>query len=234
MSCELAADRLHQMPIIRTDEDQGPSRTASPDDSQEWVSALQGSGPRRRAAEERLHDLLLRAAHFELRRRGQQLGDASRDAVDELATDIAHDAQMAVLRRLQDYEGRSRFTTWAYKFAILQTSVAVRRREWRNRELPSPLDTSTTMPVEHHGPAEQTEHRELIEAINRAILNELTPRQRTVLIALAIQGVPLDVLAERMSTTRNALYKTLHDARRKLRASLTRQGLLSTGTDRSV
>lgn len=232
MSCDVVADRLALMPTTNTDARSGPDIPATRDDaSRAWVAALGGSGPERREAEGRLHELLLRAAHFELGRRRGQLGGMNRDQVDEMALEIAHDSQMSVLRRLSDFEGRSRFTTWVYKFAILQASVAVRRHEWQDRELPAPLDISTAMPVQQYGPPEQTEHRELIQAANRAILDELTPRQRTVLVALAIQGVPLDVLAERMSTNRNALYKTLHDARRKLRASLTRQGLLAPATE---
>lgn len=232
MSHDVVTDRLAAMPTTDTDARPGPIAPVTGDDaSQAWVAALAGSGPERRQAEGRLHELLLRAAHFELNRRRGQLGGMNRDEVDEMALEIAHDAQMSVLRRLSDFEGRSRFTTWVYKFAILQASVAVRRREWEDREIPAPVDISTAAPIQDFGPPEQAEHRELLQATNRAIRDELTPRQRTVLVALAIQGVPLDVLAERMSTSRNALYKTLHDARRKLRASLTRQGLLGSVTE---
>ena len=120
-----------------------------------------------------------------------------------------------MLRRLDDFQGRSRFTTWAYKFALLEAAVKIRRRAWRGREVPLEPEQWTSLAPE---PAEDAERAALLEAIREGIDSALTERQRTVLVALALNGVPIDVLAEREGTTRGALYKTLHDARKKLRA----------------
>jgi RNA polymerase sigma-70 factor (ECF subfamily) len=131
---------------------------------------------------------------------------------------------MSVIRRLDDFRGTARFTTWAYKFALLEAAVKLRRRAWQGRELP--LEPEAWSLLAGGGGADlEAEQSELLDAIRRAIESELTPRQREVLVALALNGVPIDVLAQRLDTTRGALYKTLHDARRKLRARLDEQGL---------
>src|SRR6185295_4970799 len=125
---------------------------------------------------------------------------------------------------LDDFRGASRFTTWAYKFALLEAAVKLRRRAWQGRELPLEPEGWTLVPSRAPGPAETAEQSELLAEIQEGIANVLTPRQRTVLVALALNGVPIDVLAERFGTTRGALYKTVHDARQKLRAHLTKKG----------
>ena len=131
---------------------------------------------------------------------------------------------MSVLRRLDDFRGRSRFTTWVYKFALLEAAVKLRKRAWQGREIPLEPETWNVFPSGRLQPDEEAAQSELLGAIERAIAGVLTPRQRAVLVALAIDGVPIDVLAERVGSTRGALYKTLHDARRKLRAHLTERG----------
>ena len=134
------------------------------------------------------------------------------------------DALMAILRKLDQYRGESRFTTWAYKFALLEASVKVRRRAWRDREVPLEPDAWALIADQALAPEAAVEGTELIHALQHAIAERLTAHQRNVLVALAINGVPVDVLAERLGTTRGALYKTLHDARRKLRAELADHG----------
>jgi RNA polymerase sigma-70 factor (ECF subfamily) len=150
-------------------------------------------------------------------------GIGARD-LDDLAHQAADEALVAVLRRLGSFEGRSRFTTWAYKFAILQTSVEVRRQAWRNREVTLPDTVVLADP--DASPAEQTEAAHLAAAVQEAMTTALTPHQRRVAIALLVEGVPVDVLADRLGTNRNALYKTLHDARSRLRAALVASGHL--------
>ncbi len=186
----------------------------------EWVRDLRASGPAREAAVARLHALLLRAARFEVGRRRQALPQLRGGDLDELAQEAADDAAVSVLRRLDDFRGESRFTTWAYKFALLEAAVKVRRRAWRDREVE--LEPETWSQFEHPapGPPASAERAALLAAIQEGIRSALTPHQREVLVALALNGVPIDVLAERLGSTRNALYKTLHDARRKLRAHL--------------
>jgi RNA polymerase sigma-70 factor (ECF subfamily) len=132
---------------------------------------------------------------------------------------------MAVVRKLPAYRGDSRFTTWAYKFALLEAAVKVRRREWRGREVPLDEDGWAQLPDRRASPGHDAETAQLLAVVRDAIGAALTPHQRAVLIALTLNDVPIDVLAERLATTRGALYKTLHDARRKLRAGLADRGL---------
>src|SRR6185437_13342313 len=128
-------------------------------------------------------------------------------------------------RRLDDFRGASRFTTWAYKFALLEAAVKLRKRAWQGREIPLEDDGWDLVSSRALEPDAEAEQNELLTTLQSAIGEVLTPHQRTVLVALAVNGVPIDVLAERLNTNRGALYKTLHDARRKLRKHLTEAGL---------
>jgi RNA polymerase sigma-70 factor (ECF subfamily) len=194
--------------------------------SREWVTALSATGGAHDDAVRRLHALLLRACRFEIaRRRRAAGGGGSAGGFDDLATQAADDALMAILRKLPTYRGDSRFTTWAYKFALLEAGVKTRRRAWEGREIPLEEDGWARLPDRRGSAAGDVETAELIAAVRDAIASELTPHQRTVLIAVCLNDVPIDVLAGRLSTTRGALYKTLHDARRKLRAQLAAAGL---------
>jgi RNA polymerase sigma-70 factor (ECF subfamily) len=189
-------------------------------DSRAWLGALRSSGQRGEAALADLHALLLRAARFEVARRRATIPHLRGNELDDIALEAADDALIAVLARLDDFEGRSRFTTWAYKFALLEAAVKLRRRAWQEREIPLAPESWERFTCRFAQPAEQLEeHDELTRVIN-AVDELLTPHQRRVLIALAVDGVPIDVLAARLDTTRGALYKTLHDARRKLRRHL--------------
>jgi RNA polymerase sigma-70 factor (ECF subfamily) len=200
-------------------------------ESLEWLQSLSGGGPERDDALRRLHALLLRAARAELaRRRPRARGGAGE--LDDLAMQAADDAPVAVLGKLNTYRGDSRFTTWAYKFALLETAVRLRRREWHGRELPLEDEGWARLADESSpSPGGQVETSELIHAVRDAIADVLTPHQRAVLVALTLNDIPIDVLAERRGTTRAALYKTLHDGRRRLRARLAEDGL-APGTHR--
>jgi len=186
-----------------------------------WLRALSSAGRERGDAVERLHALLLRACRSEIARRCQASGDAR----DDLAMQAADDAMMAVIRKLPTFRGESRFTTWAYKFALLEAGVMVRRHAWKGREIPLESDGWARLPDRCASPAGEAETAELLGALRDAIADALTPHQRAVLVAITLNDVPIDVLAERMATTRGALYKTLHDARRELRARLAKDGL---------
>ena len=131
---------------------------------------------------------------------------------------------MSVLARLDDFRGASRFTTWVYKFALLEAAVKLRRRAWQGREVPLEPETWSLFSSASLEPDEHVEQSELLATLQRAIAEVLTPHQRRVLVALTLNGVPIDVLAERLNTTRGALYKTLHDARRKLRQTMANDG----------
>jgi RNA polymerase sigma-70 factor, ECF subfamily len=202
-------------------------------DSRAWLAALASDGRERDAAVARLHGLLLRAARFEAGRRRPSLPEPGAAELDDLVHQAADDALVAVLAKLGGFRGASRFTTWAYKFALLETGVKLRRRAWQDREVELDPDRWPGHADPGLGPHEDLETRELLGAVRQAVGSALTPHQREVLVAVTLDGVPIDVLAERLGTTRGALYKTLHDARRKLRAHLAAQGLaVDDGADR--
>jgi RNA polymerase sigma-70 factor, ECF subfamily len=194
------------------------------DDSADWLSALRATGAAREAAVLRLHGLLLRAARFEVSRRRPTLRGIAGQELDDLAVQAADDAVVAVLSRLDSFRGESRFSTWAYKFAIYQTAVAARRLSWRDREVSLEPKLWALVPDRGRQPPQRAEDAELLAAVRQEIA-ALTPHQRDVLVALALNGVPIDVLADRLGSTRGALYKTLHDARRVLRGRLAARGL---------
>jgi RNA polymerase sigma-70 factor, ECF subfamily len=188
------------------------------------VADLQAEGRSQEIALERLHALLLRAARFEVARRRPSLPHLRGDELDEIALEAADDATLSVLRRLDEFRGESRFTTWAYKFALLEAAVKLRKRAWQGREIPLEPEQWTGLASDAPSPAATVEQRELLARLQHAIQEELTPHQRQIVVAIALNGVPIDVLADRLNTTRGALYKTLHDARRKLREHLKEEG----------
>jgi RNA polymerase sigma-70 factor (ECF subfamily) len=197
---------------------------ASTRTSEGWVQALRSGGADREQAVADLHALMLRAARFELRRRRPSLSHVRGEELDDLATQAADDAVIAVLAKLAEYRGASRFTTWAYKFALLEAGVKLRRRAWQAREVV--LDAEAWPDFADRRPSAQAalEGTEVLAALRSAIQTALTAHQREVFIALALNEIPIDVLAERLGATRGSLYKTLHDARRKLRRELAAAG----------
>lgn len=192
--------------------------------SQAWVSRLGRSGPERDAAAAELHVLLLRVARFEIDRRRAAFANLRGADLDDLAWQSADDALMSILRRLGDFRGDSRFTTWACKFAIVEAGVKVRRHAWRGREIALAPEFWPVVADTAPGPAQHAEAGDLLSALREEV-ERLTGRQREVFVAIALSDVPIDVLAERLNTTRGALYKTMHDARRKLRTGLAARGL---------
>lgn len=205
-----------------------PAATAFVDEeSRAWLRDLRADGPARDAAVERLHALLLRAARFEVGRRRPTLPHLRGDELGEIALEAADDALMSVLARLDEFRGASRFSTWAYKFALLEAAVRLRKRAWQGREVVLDQERWDVLSSVAIGPADAAEQSELLSALEDGIA-ALTPHQRRVLIALAVNGIPIDVLADRLNTSRGALYKTLHDARRSLRTYLTGRGLAPT------
>ena len=198
-------------------------------ESRAWVDDLRAVGARREVAVERLHTLLLKASRFEISRRRRAFPHLRGDDFDDLAQQSADDALMSVLARLDDFRGLSRFSTWAYKFALYEAGAKLRKRAWQGREIP--LDTPAWETIAATDtPAEDAEQGELLAALRDA-LEALTPHQRQVFDALALNEVPIDVLAERLGKTRGALYKTLHDARARLRAELHERGFALDGRE---
>ncbi len=194
-------------------------------ESRAWLFSLRADGPSRAESLRRLHDLLLRAARFEINRRRGSHPHLRGGDFDDLAHQAANDALFAILGKLDSYRGDSRFTTWAYKFALLEAAVKLRRRAWQGREVPIEPEHWSVIADRGVSPAAEAEDNELLGSIGTAIETELSPHQREVLVAVALNDVPIDVLAERLNTTRGALYKTIHDARKKLRSHLADAGL---------
>jgi RNA polymerase sigma-70 factor (ECF subfamily) len=189
-------------------------------ESSAWLARLGSAGRERDAAIGELHALLVRAARFEVNRRRAAFPQLRGNDQEDLAQQSADDALMAILSKLGEFRGESRFTTWAYKFALYEAAAKVRKRAWQGREIPLDADAWPLIADRSSGPDREAETSELLAALQDAITSDLTPHQREIFVALALNEVPIDVLAERLNTTRGALYKALHGARHKLRASL--------------
>jgi len=179
----------------------------------------------------RLHELLLRVARNELHGRGGQ-HPITGPELDDLAHQAAADALLAITGKLSGFRGESRFTTWAYKFVIFEVSTKLGRHFWRKPTVALEAEDWDRLP-DRFGmdPADHTQGRALVDAVHRAVDEHLTERQRQVFIAIVLQGVPLDALVIQLSSNRNAIYKTLFDARGKLRAALAANGYLSMAAD---
>jgi len=202
-----------------------PADRGLDEESARWVAVLGGAGRRREAAVRELHALLLRAARREVRRRGAGTPVSGRE-LDDLATQAADDATYAVLAKVTQFRGESRFTTWAYRFVVLEVSHKLGRHFWRQPRAELTEEDWERLPdVWATPPDHEAQVRELAAAVRRAV-EDLTDHQRRVFTAAVLQGMPLDALAVRDDTTRNALYKTLYDARRKIRAHLVANGYL--------
>jgi RNA polymerase sigma-70 factor (ECF subfamily) len=194
--------------------------------SRRWVEQLQPDHPCHAHAVIRLHDVLRRAALHELHRRRALLPELAGRELDDVAQQSADDALVKVLAKTAEFRGLSRFTTWAYKFVIFEVSNKLARHAWQHH-VPSCEDLEvgelpdTTLVSR---PSEQAERREQLTVLTRAIETDLTPRQREVVVAVALNDVPIDVLALELNSNRNAIYKNLFDARRRLRDSLAAAG----------
>jgi RNA polymerase sigma-70 factor (ECF subfamily) len=210
-----------------------PGRDSLDPESAEWLRCLAAAGPERDGALARLHALLVRIARSEMHRRSGQ-HRISGPEVDDLADQAAADALLAITGKLATFRGESRFTTWAYRFVILEVSTKIGRHFWRTPAVALDAEDWDRLP-DRFGlePAEESEWRELVDALTRAVDEVLTDHQRQVFVAIVLNGVPLDVLVVQQGTNRNAIYKTMFDARRKLRASLVANGYLTDqgGTD---
>jgi RNA polymerase sigma-70 factor (ECF subfamily) len=202
----------------------GMSTAALDIESAQWVRDLGADDTARTDAIERLHALLLRVSRGEAARRRATTSQLRAEDVDDLCTHAANDALMAVLAKLDTYRGAARFTTWACKFAIYETSTRLRRQVWRDRKVESDESIWNQLADTKPHALRQIENDQLASALHRAIDERLTARQRLVFRSAALDDVPIDVLAERLGTTRGAIYKALHDARGKLRRALTDAG----------
>ena len=210
----------------------GEGARAPDAESAEWVRALSACGAGREDAAARLHAALLRVARAELARRGGQLR-ISGPELDDLAHQATADAVVAIIAKAGQFRGESRFTTWAYRFVILEVSAKLGRHFWRQPHVP--MDTADWDQLPDRlglDPARESEWRDLARALRRAVEQELTEHQRRIFTALVVDGVPLDALVARLGTSRGAIYKTMYDARGKLRACLVASGYLPADRER--
>jgi RNA polymerase sigma-70 factor, ECF subfamily len=202
-----------------------PGKVAPDVVSQRWLDHLRSSGARHEQAVRELHAVLLRAARREVQRRRGLLGGASGPELDDLAHQAAGDALLAILDSLETYRGASRFTTWAYRFVINHVSNKTRRHLWSGRRVLFDDADWDRLPDRLLPSADRrSEQRAQLEALRMAVENDLSARQREVFLAAALNEVPIDVVALRLDSNRGAIYKTLFDARTKLRASLAAAG----------
>jgi RNA polymerase sigma-70 factor (ECF subfamily) len=206
--------------------------TALDPDSAEWLRVLAGTGREREAGLARLHEMLLRIALGEIRRRGPRHRITGPE-LDDLAYQAAADALLAITGKVGQFRGDSRFVTWAYKFVIFEVSAKLGRHFWRTAGVQlDPQDWDRLPDRFGLQPAQEAERRDLIAAVRAAVDRELTPRQREVFVAIVLNGVPLDALAAQLGSSRGAIYKTMFDARGKLRAALAANGYLDRDTAR--
>ena len=201
-------------------------------DSVQWLRLLRGTEVDKETALVRLHDLLLRIARREVSRRSGHLQVAGPE-LDDVAYQAAADALVAITAKVDQFRGESRFTTWAYKFVIFEVSTKIGRHFWRHPSVPMFTEDWDRLP-DRFGfePARESEWRDLVAALRRAVDEVLTDRQRRIFVAIVLNGVPLDALVAELGSNRNAIYKMLFDARCKLRASLVTNGYLDTETPR--
>lgn len=196
-------------------------------DSASWLTALGGSGTSRDSALARLHQMLLRVAVHEAHRRrpATRIGGPE---LDDLAHQAADDAMVSLLAKLDTFRGESRFTTWAYRFVVLEISNKLARHYWRRPSVSLDTEEWDRLPARFgDDPLAQTQHRDLITAVRQAVDDTLTDHQRRFFVAIVVNGVPIDAMVAKSGSSQGAIYKAVFDARRKIRAYLTTNGYLA-------
>ena len=199
------------------------------EESAGWLRRLGAAGGERQAAERELHGRLVRIALAEVRRRAAST-PVTGPELDDVAHQAADDAMLAILAKLRDFRGESRFITWAYRFVILEVSSKLGRHYWRKP--PVALDAGQWERLPDRlgiDPERRAESAGMLAEVRRVVDEELTSHQRRVFVAIVVDGIPLDALAARLSLQRNAIYKVIFDARRKIRRALVANGYLEDG-----
>ncbi len=205
----------------------GPAERELDAESADWLRRLSaGDAALRQEAERELHARLVRIALAEVNRRSGSTPVSGPELTD-VAHQAAGDAMLAIVAKLAGFRGESRFTTWAYRFVILEVSSKLGRHYWRNP--PVTLDAGQWERLPDRlgsDPARHAESAGLLAKVRRVIDDELTAHQRRVFTAIVVDEIPLDALAAKLGLKRNAIYKVIFDARRKIRAALVANGYL--------
>lgn len=193
----------------------------------DWIEALSGGGPRQGAA---IADLRLRVFSIILAHlKKAHVAKGIMSAVDatHLAEDCTQEAIINIQNQINNFRGESKFTTWIYVIAIRTVLAEVRRRQWREKALEEAQigNNLPIWPIQELGPEQTFEQKEAWKLLSHIINNSLTPLQKRALIAHAFQDMPLDEVAEWMGSTRNSLYKLIHDARKRIKRALREEGL---------
>jgi RNA polymerase sigma-70 factor, ECF subfamily len=195
-------------------------------ESAEWVRRLTASGRECDTAKAELHAMLLRFARSQANRRAPRFHITGPE-VDDVAHQATADALLAISAKVTDFRGESRFTTWAFKFVLLEVSSKLGRHFWRDAAPAYDTEEWERLP-DRFGldPARESEWRDLMAGLRDAIDTTLTEHQRRLFVAIVLNRIPLDAVVEKFGSNRNAVYKALFDARRKLRAALVANGYL--------
>ena len=196
--------------------------------NEQWIEHLRNEGENRETALADLRQIILRGLPYAL----NKWLPTSDPRFAPLAEEVAQDTLLRVLDRLDTFEGRSQFTTWVHKIAIRIALTELRRKRWENFSLDDLVDGEENPPfvqlmVDPNAstPEQIVEGADLMQSVQRIMLEELTVKQRQAMVAIAIQGVPLEEVARRMGTNRNALYKLMYDTRLRLKRRLAQEGL---------
>jgi RNA polymerase sigma factor (sigma-70 family) len=191
-----------------------------------WVRGLTADGAEFDEAVTALYRLLVKFAYSEAKRKGARLHLAGPE-LDDVAHQAAADATLTICRKAETFRGECRFTSWAYRFVAFDVSSKVSRHVWQRPAVSIEGDNWTLASDIGEAPETQAVSRDLVETIQRAFWEELSERQQHAFEAVVVRGVPIHEVAEELSSNPNAIYKTLFDARRKLRRSLTSAGYLT-------
>lgn len=227
----MTVERSGPVPTVVEDEAaSGDSATAASFDAvrtnRKWIQDLSGAPADREPACRLLFELLLRVARAESRRRAARVGVLGPE-LDDLAHQAAADALLTIIQKIGSFRGESKFTTWAYKFVIFDVRAKMNRHLWRRQVGALDDDDWDRLPDRLAiDPEAEAESRDLVKTVRHAVEEALTPRQRRVFVAIVLDQVPTDVLADRLGTTQNAIYKMIFDARQKLRGVLVESGHL--------
>jgi RNA polymerase sigma-70 factor (ECF subfamily) len=196
-------------------------------DNQRWIHDLSTPGATREAALEDLHATLLRVLPRALTR----WLSPDNPALETLVEDVTQETLLRVMDKLDTFEGRSQFTTWVYKIAVRIALTELRRERWKDVSLDEMTENTGGeqepgfVSSANLGPESASEQRDSLQHLQRILSEELTDKQRQALMAVGVQGIPLEEVARRMGTNRNALYKLMHDARLRLKSRLEQEGL---------